>query len=73
MSTTAADKQNLYEHRTGTFEELGFSKADSQKLADAKITSNVAGKNYNFPLNWHYVKKMLDNGCTHELALKILL
>jgi hypothetical protein len=73
MSTTATDKSDLEQHRIATFEELGFSKKNAEKLANAKHRTSVAGKNYDFPLNWHYVKKMLDNGCDHKLALKILL
>ena len=71
--TTTTDKKDLANHRVESFEMLGFSKKDSKKLADAKKRSEINGKFYDFPLSWHDVKKMLDNGCTHELALKILL
>ena len=73
MSTTTADKKDLQNHRVESFETLGFSKKDSKKLADAKHRTNIGDKLYDFPLSWHYVKKMLDDGCTHKLALKILL
>jgi len=71
--TTATDKNNLIDHRVATFVELGFSKKDSKNLADAKHRDVINGKSYDFPLSWHKVKKMLDAGCSHELALKILL
>jgi len=73
MSTTETDKDTLADHRVSTFEELGFSKEDSEKLALTKNIDIINGKQYSFPLSWHKVKKMLDNGCSHELALKILL
>ena len=73
MSTTATDKETLEEHRIASFEMLGFSKEDSAKLAEAKHTDVINDKKYDFPLSWHKVKKMLDNGCSHELAIKILL
>jgi hypothetical protein len=71
--TTATDKNDLLDHRVATFEELGFSKEDSENLAAAKHRDVINGKGYDFSLSWHKVKKMLDAGCTHELALKILL
>ena len=73
MSTTETDKESLADHRVSTFEELGFTKEDAEKLASTKSIDIINGKHYDFPLSWHKVKKMLDNGCTHELALKILL
>jgi hypothetical protein len=71
--TTATDKNDLEGHRIYTFESLGFSKEDSEKLAEAKHRTNIGEKIYDFPLSWHKVQKMLDAGCTHKLALKILL
>jgi len=71
--TTTTDKKDLAKHRLESFEMLGFSKKDSKKLANARKVSEINGKLYDFPLSWHDVKKMLDAGCTHELALKILL
>lgn len=71
--TTTTDKKDLTNHRVQSFETLGFSKKDSKKLSDARKITEINGKLYDFPLSWHDVKKMLDGGCTHELALKILL
>jgi len=73
MSTTETDKNNLSDHRVSTFEMLGFSKEESESLAAANHIDIINGKEYSFPLSWHKVKKMLDAGCTTELALKILL
>lgn len=73
MSTTETDKDVLADHRVSTFESLGFSKEDSERLAAAKHIDVINDKRYAFPLSWHKVKKMLDAGCSHELALKILL
>jgi len=73
MSTTATDKDELSDHRVSTFEALGFSKEDSESLAKAKHVDVINGKSYEFPLSWHKVNKMLEAGCTQELALKILL
>lgn len=69
--TTATDKNDVSEHRVCSFETLGFSKEDSKKLANARYISYVGDKGYDFPLSWHKVKKALDSGCSHELALKI--
>lgn len=69
--TTATDKNDLEDHRVCTFESLGFSKEDSTALAAAKHTDRIGDKYYDFPLSWHKVKKALDAGCSHELALKI--
>ena len=71
--TTATDKNDLEDHRASSFQSLGFSKEDSKQLAEAKHRTNIGEKIYDFPLSWHYVKKMLDSGCSHDLALKILL
>ena len=71
--TTATDKNDVEDHRVYSFESLGFTEEDAKKLADAKHRSHIGDKVYDFPLSWHYVKKMLDGGCSHELALKILL
>ena len=73
MSTTAKDKDELTDYRVSTFQSLGFSKKDSKALAAAKHVDVINGKSYSFPLSWHKVNKMLEAGCTHELALKILL
>lgn len=77
MSTTAVAKNELEEFRISTFEVLGFSKEDSEKLSNVKVPLEVKTKSglrtYDEPLSWHKVKKMLDAGCTTELALKILL
>jgi len=73
MSTTTTGNDELTDHRVSTFEGLGFSKKDSKALAEAKHIDVINGKFYSFPLSWHKVNKMLEAGCTHELALKILL
>jgi len=73
MSTTATDQNDLDIHRVSTFEMLGFSKEDAKALAEAKHIDVINDKKYYFPLSWHKVKKMIDGGCSHELALKILL
>jgi len=73
MATTETDKDVLSDHRVETFVSLGFSKDQAEQLANANHIDVINGKSYSFPLSWHKVKKMLDGGCTHELALKILL
>ena len=73
MATTETDKNILEDHRIATFEELGFSNEDAKKLSETKHIDVINDKSYTFPLSWHRVKKMLDAGCSHELALKILL
>lgn len=73
MSTTTTDKKDLQDHRVESFEMLGFSKKDAKALADTRYMTYIGNKGYDFPLSWHKVKKMLDGGCSHELALKILL
>jgi hypothetical protein len=69
--TTATDKNDLDDHRVYSFEALGFSKKDAKVLAETRYTSFIGDRSYDFPLSWHKVKKVLDAGCSHELALKI--
>jgi len=73
VSTTETDKNDLADHRVSTFETLGFSKEDAEALSLTNHIDIINGKEYSFPLSWHKVKKMLDAGCTTDLALKILL
>ena len=77
MATSTAEKNELEVFRISTFEGLGFSSKDAKKLSEVKTRSNVNTKAgirvYDEFLSWHKVKSMLENGCSHELALKILL
>jgi hypothetical protein len=59
---TTAEK--LRQYRIDRYEEIGFTLKESESLADA--TGHKG-----FPLNWHSVKKSVDGGCSHRLALKI--
>lgn len=48
------------------FAGLGFSQAQSKRLTEAKDDDG-------WPLDTQHVKRMLSEGCTHRLVLKIVL
>lgn len=77
MAASDTTNTKLNSYRVGSFEALGFSKEDAEKLAGATMTVEVKTKNgirtYEKPLSWHRAQKLLDKGCPKELALKILL
>jgi hypothetical protein len=75
MSDMSAPELQLF--RVSSFQKLGFSESDSEKLSDVKVKKIVNTRNgskiYEEYLSWHKVKKMLSDGCSHELALRILI
>jgi hypothetical protein len=60
MSTALSDEAIAVEmHLIRQFERLGFSRHDALMAIDQKI-------------DWHDVERLLDRGCSPELALAIL-
>jgi hypothetical protein len=47
-------------HRIGRFLELGFDQHDADLLANTRH-------------DWHHVRQMMQNGCSIQLAILILL
>jgi hypothetical protein len=62
--STSDDK--LYEYRVAMFEEMGFSNKIACMLAATRGDDG-------FLVSTHQVRDMIENGCSHELALKIVL
>jgi hypothetical protein len=83
-STTSAEvlpeKQSgdeLFEWRVSSFEELGFTKPEARRLAQAKTSTWVVGKDkkareYVTPVSYERVRKMREAGCTHKMIERIL-
>lgn len=64
--TTDITGERVHAHRMEVFQGMGFTEAQSQRLTTAQGDDG-------WPLDTHRVKKILAMGCTHRLALKILL
>lgn len=64
--TTDITGDSVREHRMEVFAGLGFSQAQSKRLTEAKDDDG-------WPLDTQHVKRMLSEGCTHRLVLKIVL
>lgn len=64
--TTDTNQETLDEWRTGQFVELGFLKSEAVQLA-------VGRDHEGWPISIHSTKKLLGQGCSHSLALRILL
>lgn len=60
------EAEKVAEYRIAMFEEMGFSKVRAKVLCEAKGSDG-------WPLSTHAIRQMLNDGCAHELALKILL
>lgn len=77
MAASDATNEKLNAYRVASFEALGFSDEDAEKLAEATMIVEVKTKHgvktYEKPLSWHRAQKLLEKGCSQELALKILL
>lgn len=58
--------QSLIEWRTERFEELGFRPEIAAALA-------VARDDQNWPISYHAAERLLKNGCSPDLILRILL
>jgi hypothetical protein len=57
-------KEELRAFRIERYEDLRFTLREAETLADAKGDDGTA-------LDWHRVKKMIDQGCSHRLAVRI--
>lgn len=77
MAASDATNDKLNSYRVASFEALGFSEEEAKQLAEATMTVEVKTKTgarvYEKPLSWHRAQKLLEKGCSKELALKILL
>jgi hypothetical protein len=78
MATTDTDKDSLQEHRISSLMRLGFSEVQSTVLADSYYrVHNVTGskgvkKSYSIRVDWHYCRKLLEAGATHQQVVSIL-
>jgi hypothetical protein len=57
-------EQELRAYRVSRYDEMRFTGKEAQALADA--TDHTG-----FPVDWHKVKKAVDGGCGHKLAIRI--
>jgi hypothetical protein len=68
--TEVDDPQNLQTeaelraYRVERYDEMRFTPKEAEALADAK-------DHVGFPVDWHKVKKAVEGGCGHKLALRI--
>lgn len=65
MSTTTSN-ESLEDYRLGRFLELRFTYSESKLLAEGRDSDG-------WPVSIHKVEKMLEAGCTHQLAMQIVL
>lgn len=61
---SAQDTEELIEFRIERYAELGFTKKESEKLANSKQDDG-------WPLDYRVVRKALELNCTHSLAMKL--
>jgi hypothetical protein len=61
---TALDEETR-EYLMERYDELGFTTKEASQLVDSE---DHEGKR----LDWRKVKKMIDGGCGHKLAIRIL-
>ena len=66
MATTDTSKETLEEYRLGRFLELRFSWEEAKRLAEGRGPDG-------WPVSIHAVARMLEAGCSHQLALRIVL
>jgi hypothetical protein len=77
MATTDTDKETLHDYRISSLERLGFSDVQAEVLADSFYRVYVTGskgqkKAYNVRVDWHYCRKLLEAGATHQQVVSIL-
>lgn len=66
MATTDTSKETLEEYRLGRFLELRFTLDEARELSEGRGPDG-------WPVSIHVVEKMLEAGCTHALAMQIVL
>lgn len=59
-------EHDLIRWRTGIFKDQGFTQEESEKLAKTK-------DDIGFFYSYHKIEKMLSEGCSKDLILKIVL
>lgn len=64
-------KEALVDHRVAMFEDLGFSRIESEKLHESFRNILINGKRYEIRLSHHDVKKHLNQGATHRQIIRI--
>jgi hypothetical protein len=58
-------RDELREYRVERYVEIGFPSPWAELLADAK---NSQG----FPVDWHFVRRAINNGLTHKELVNLL-
>lgn len=78
VGTQISSGNEALDWRIDCFTELGFEHTDAVALASSTEVAKTGGKDenskvltWNPPLHHMKVKKALDAGCTHELAVKL--
>ena len=59
-----SDNKSLRDFRVERFEEIGFTHKEASELADSK-------DDLGFDLGHRKVKRALDKGCSHKMAMRI--
>jgi hypothetical protein len=62
--TVATTEVDAYTRRRAELRLMGFVTADARELAAAKAADGA-------PVSVEAIRRALDRGCTHELALRI--
>lgn len=64
MAVTDTSEEIIVDYRRMIFEEMGFTALQAGILATVKSDSGWA-------VDTHDVRKVIDAGCSHELAMRI--